>query len=259
MGFFDAFKKKDGVAAAQTRAVPNAAVSQGNTTQRSGAQGGGAQAGRAQVGGAQAGSTAVDPAKQLRVKFGTKEPVPFVDSETGAKVELRAFGIVTFAVQDVAAYQTEEQAQAAAQKLCVEELENQINRFSGSIRVTEYGRIREEFMMAARARLQQCGLLGVADLSGINLTDESKAKLAEAQEQLRMEQDPTYAEAKRVMEQAEAARQNREAGGNAPGAAAIPAGEAAAVNVSRPKFCPNCGTPTGTDKFCRNCGHPFGG
>ena len=107
----------------------------------------------------------------------------------------------------------------------------------------------------------------MAKTQNFNLTDESKAKLVEAQERLRMEQDPTYAEAKRVMELAEAARQNRKAGGNAPGAAAIPAGEtvakpageAAAVNVSRPKFCPNCGTPTGTDKFCRNCGHPFGG
>lgn len=144
----------------------------------------------------------LDPAKQLRVKFGTKEPIPFVDSETGVKMELKAFGNAIFAVQDTSAYQSEEQA------------------------------------------------------------------MEKAQEQLRMAQDPAYAEAKRVREEAEAmqeqmaaARAMKPASSETvePVKAASVDGSAMPVTGStRPKFCPNCGTPSGTDKFCRNCGHAFG-
>lgn len=210
----------------------------------------------------------LDSAKQLRVKFGTKEPIPFVDSETGVKMELRAFGNAIFAVQDTSAYQSEEQAMEKAQELCVEELVSQINRLSGHIKVTNYSKIREEFMMTSKERLKQSGLLGVVDLGGINLTDESQKRLKEAQEQLRMAQDPAYAEAKRVREEAEAmqeqmaaARAMKSASSETvePVKAASADGSAMPVTGSaRPKFCPNCGTPSGTDKFCRNCGHAFG-
>lgn len=246
MGLFDMFKKKD----------DNGTAAQSGTARTAGS------------GAVQSGGTPVDPAKQLHVKFGTKEPVPFVDAQTGLNIGLTAHGSAIVAVKDTAAFRSEEEAVAKAQEICKEELGNQIRNFSGQIDVSKYPKIIQEFKIASVQRLKECGLIGVTDLAGIHIAEESKKALAEAQEQLRMAQDPAYAEAKRVREEAEAMQEQMAAGRAMKSAssetvepvkvASVDGSAMPVTGSTRPKFCPNCGTPSGTDKFCRNCGHAFG-
>ena len=182
-------------------------------------------------------STPLDPTKRVQIRFGTIDPVPYIDMKTGLQLELVGHGSAFIAVKDVNAYKDEEDMIEKARKICNDELINQIKLFSGNISYDKTTKLREEFSIACKMRLAEAGITGVPDLNVLTLSEESKKIVDKYNTERIYAENPAFLEAERAMKQAEEARNS-----------------GSTVTI-RAKFCPNCGSPAGTGSFCGNCGY----
>ena len=218
---------------------------------------------------APAKSTPLDPTKRVQIRFGTIDPVPYIDMKTGLQLELVGHGSAFIAVKDVNAYKDEEDMIDKVKEICLDEIINQIKLFSGNISYDNTSRLKEEFSIACKMRLFDAGITGVANFDMLVLSEESKKMVDKIKKANILAENPALAEAERVLKQAEAAKNSGshepirantgigyENGGNTRNSDTLVGGITAEGGqvAGKVKFCPNCGSPAGTGKFCGNCG-----
>ncbi|MBR1599135.1 MAG: hypothetical protein IJ661_09525 [Lachnospiraceae bacterium] len=273
MGLFDnIMKKAEQAGEAVRKASENAKQTADNIKQEAAKNAAGNSAKSTDHGAAKQAptkSTPLDPTKQVHVRFGTIDPVPYIDMKTGLQLGLVGAGSAIIAVKDVNAYKDEEDMIEKAREICNDEIKNQIKLFSGNISYDNTSRLREEFSIACKMRLFDAGITGVANFDMLNLSEESKKMVDKIKKENMLAENPALAEAERVLKQAEAAKNSGshepiradigigyENGGNTRNADTLVGGINAegGQGVGKVKFCPNCGSPVGAGKFCGNCG-----
>ena len=195
--------------------------------------------------------------REIHFQFGTKHPVPFQDAGTGLMVNVLARGSASVKVEDFAAYKNVDEVSEKGRAMVSELLEQFLRNQSGSMEVKmllpNKMEIERKFKEALEEPLRQCGLKPVmVSIVGMNVDEAAPAMAGASAPQ------PQAAGQPQGTPQPEAAEQPQ--GTPQPEAAEQPQGmpqpEAAGY---RPKFCPNCGSPTGeSGKFCRNCGTNLG-
>lgn len=191
------------------------------------------------------------------VKFGTVNPIMYKAAEfDNMTVSYRAFGTVLI----------EQDADDALKEIIKREVISDLPMVfadfnAKNVKCTEIPAMAAEMSKVLTGKLNERGRRCTVKLAAINMDEESKQALMQAQNE---REYAKFADARAVQEQAEQMKAMQAAGvyaGSAVaynGAATQPV-QAQTGSINRPKFCPNCGTPVGpTGKFCGNCGSPLG-
>ena len=155
-----------------------------------------------------------------RVPFGTQVPITYrADEYDGVTVALRAAGVVN----------TEQEYSDADQNIiksyALQTLQEALTKFNTmQVRISELPSHASEINGMIADKLTAAGYKSTVSINSINVDEESRKVIDNI---IRQKLDPTAANTV----------------------------NAATVNAVRPKFCPNCGTPTGASgNFCSNCG-----
>lgn len=222
----------------------------GKDDRKAGAAGAGVTAGAAAK-----PSATVDPGREINVKFGTREPVPFKDSKTGVTVNARGHGNAVVTAADSSRYPSAEAISEKAGEAATNALMRYLQENSGSAEFVKLVSKQADIAAYIAEDLKKIGLNPIRVMIGtLNMDDESKRAYTEAEQKQMLEADPTMAQAYAVAQEAEKMRaaQKSQTAQTAQTAQAAQTTQAAEY---RPKFCPNCGSPTGASgKFCTNCG-----
>ena len=173
------------------------------------------------------------------VKFGTVNPIMYRAAEfDNMTVSYRAFGTVLI----------EQDADDALKEIIKREVLSDLPMVfadfnAKNVKCTEIPAMATEMSKVLTGKLNERGRKCTVKLAAINMDEESKQALMQAQNE----------------------RENAKLAGVYTGGAVAYNGaapkpvQAQTGSINRPKFCPNCGTPVGpTGKFCGNCGSPLG-
>ena len=187
------------------------------------------------------------------VRFGTVNPIMYRATEyDNMTVSYKVFGTVLI----------EQDADDALKEIIKREVLSDLpivfaDFNARNVKCTELPSMAVEISKVLTSKLMDRGRKCTVNLAAINMDEESKQALMQAQNE---RENAKFADARAVMEQAEQMKAMQEAGVYPDravaynGAASNPV-QAQTGSLNRPKFCPNCGTPVGpTGVFCTNCG-----
>lgn len=174
---------------------------------------------------------------EIEIRFGSKTPVNFKDSRTGADLQLSSFGSATVVVKDPAKYPTVDDVKRNAPEAATDAFIKAIGDLSGELDAFEIHRSAARLERKTAENLKAYGLEATSvKVLNLSLTPESRDKLKAA-----MLSNMT---------------DDRPAPAPEPAAPVQPDSNANAA-VKLPNFCPNCGAKA-QSRFCPHCGTKLG-
>ncbi len=181
---------------------------------------------------------------EVRIKFGTAAPVKYMDPELNLIVDGIAYGHATIITDE-----PQEEVQEKTAPYALAGIKRFFDEYSGNLKFT---RLPEKMNACAKILEEELKKTGytVQDvvIDGITMTAESQNKYIEASRNLMMKEN-------KIVTVEELQKHSiTDDSPISPTPAIVPA--QSGIRHSRPKFCPECGTPTGTSgNFCANCGY----
>jgi len=182
---------------------------------------------------------------EVRIKFGTAAPVKYMDPELNLVVDGIAYGRATIITDE-----PQEEVQEKTAPYGLAGIRRFFDEYSGNLKFTQL--VPEKMDACAKILEEELKKTGytVQDvvIDGITMTAESQNKYIEASRNLLMKEN-------KIVTVEELQKHSiTDDSPISPTPAIVPA--QSGIRNSRPKFCPECGTPTGTSgNFCTNCGY----
>jgi hypothetical protein len=182
---------------------------------------------------------------EVRIKFGTAAPVKYMDPELNLVVDGIAYGRATIITDE-----PQEEVQEKTAPYGLAGIRRFFDEYSGNLKFTQL--VPEKMDACAKILEEELKKTGytVQDvvIDGITMTAESQNKYIEASRNLMMKEN-------KIVTVEELQKHSiTDDSPISPTPAIVPA--QSGIRHSRPKFCPECGTPTGTSgNFCTNCGY----
>ena len=178
--------------------------------------------------------------REIEVRFGTTNPVPFKDARTGEEVQLRAFGDAMVVVKDTAKFASVDDVKKNAPLYLLDAFHKAVSELNGSLDASQLGSSTNKLERKIAEKLNASGLMATAvKLMEVVLTPESEAKLKAGILSTPMTDDHPVNVSRPMVD-------------------SFPAGNGITDGMMMfPKFCPNCGAKAGS-RFCPNCGSKLG-
>ena len=178
--------------------------------------------------------------REIEVRYGTTNPVPFKDARTKEEVHLRAFGDAMVVVKDTTKFQSVDDVKRNAPSVVLDAFIKAVSDLDGALDASELNRSTKQIERKTAENLNASGLMATAvKLMDLALTPESKEKLKAGLFKTPMTDDHPVNVSRPMVD-------------------SFPAGNGITDGMMMfPKFCPNCGAKAGS-RFCPHCGSKLG-
>ncbi len=163
-------------------------------------------------------ATLIDPKREIQIKFGTRTPLPFLDTKTGLTLKVRGFGSASVLVEDTSAYKSAEEVVEIGNEIALGALERFLQENSGKAEFMKLLSRQSEISAAVENALKQ-GKWKVMNVrfGGLNMDDESAEAYKKFEKEQMLAANPAMAQALAIEREARAAeeaeRERRKANG----------------------------------------------